>query len=439
VTLDAVRTSFYRRIGSHLTRITRFFGELYILPDASGNDLFDALECKTKQVLESLEDLPDLRPRPDDGGAVIVLNGFFNSCLDIQGALIGLRQKLRRYDRLAVVLYNPYLKGIYHLASSLGWRRGEPITTFVTENDLINLARISDYELVRLDYALCFPFKLFGLGLLIDSFMRAIPGLRAFGLVCIGVFRPIVAEPAPRKISVVIPARNERGNIAAAIERMPEFDGIEREVIFVEGGSSDGTWDEIERVKVAYGNLMQIRSYKQQGKGKCDAVRLGFANATGDLLTILDADLTMPPELLGRFVEAYRRGSADFVNGNRLVYPMEGQAMRFLNRLGNIFFAKAVGAVLGTRLGDTLCGTKLVSRRDYKRFEAWREWFGDFDPFGDFELIFPAACLALGIADVPIRYRDRTYGSTNIHRFRHGFLLLRMTWVGFTRIRLGWG
>jgi len=142
-------------------------------------------------------------------------------------------------------------------------------------------------------------------------------------------------------------------------------------------------------------------SLRQTGKGKADAVRLGFAHATQPLLAILDADLTMPPEMVGRFYEAYCQGFGDFINGSRLVYPMEGDAMRFLNRLGNIFFAKMLSGILDVRIGDSLCGTKLVTRVDYQRMEAWRRDFGDFDPFGDFELLYPAAVLGLGIVDIP--------------------------------------
>ena len=237
-------------------------------------------------------------------------------------------------------------------------------------------------------------------------------------------------------MSVLIPARNEKGNIAVALERLPDLGGPV-EVIFVEGHSSDGTWEEIQRVAAAYQGPHKVVAFQQTGKGKADAVRLGFSQAHGELLTILDADLTMPPEMLPRFVAAYRAGKADFVNGSRIVYPMEGDAMRRLNRLGNVFFAKALTWVLGVRLGDSLCGTKLVRRDDYLRMIEWRKDFGDFDPFGDFELLFPAATMGLGIIDVPIRYAARTYGSTQISRFRHGLMLLKMTTVGFFLVKLG--
>jgi glycosyltransferase involved in cell wall biosynthesis len=209
------------------------------------------------------------------------------------------------------------------------------------------------------------------------------------------------------------------------------------EIIFVEGHSEDDTWEEILRISEKYKDQFQIKCYQQTGKGKSDAVRLGFSKASGDLLTILDADLTMPPEYLTRFYTAYCEGLADFINGSRLVYPMKKNAMRFLNRVGNIFFAKMLSWALDERIGDSLCGTKLLSRHDYHRMVEWRKDFGEFDPFGDFELLFPAAILGLGIVDIPVRYLDRAYGSTNISRFRHGFMLLKMTMIGFFRIRVG--
>jgi glycosyltransferase involved in cell wall biosynthesis len=236
---------------------------------------------------------------------------------------------------------------------------------------------------------------------------------------------------------VVIPARNERGNIAAAVERMVVPAGCRLEVLFVEGGSTDGTWEEIQRVcaEPAAGRGFSLRALRQTGRGKNDAVRLGFSQATGDVLTILDADLTMPPEILGRFYDAYRHGIADFVNGSRLVYPMEGEAMRPLNRLANIFFAKALSHVLDVRLGDSLCGTKLVARHDYARIVAWRNDFGDFDPFGDFDLIFGAAKQNLKIIETPIHYKARTFGETQISRFRDGWLLLKMVWFAYRKLK----
>jgi glycosyltransferase involved in cell wall biosynthesis len=267
--------------------------------------------------------------------------------------------------------------------------------------------------------------------------MPTVPLLRWFGAAAVVVLRPIAAS-APPSLTIVIPCRNERGNIEPALQRLPQLPAPV-EVIFVEGHSSDGTWEEVQRVVAAYGDRIKLSAYRQTGKGKSDAVRLGFAKATHELITILDADLTMPPEMLPRFYNAYCSGLADFINGTRLVYPMEGEAMRFLNRLGNVFFAKSLSFVLDAHLTDSLCGTKLLRRDDYERMIRWRHDFGDVDPFGDFELLFPAAILGLGLIDVPVYYRARQYGSTNIHRFRHGLMLLRMTLIGLFRVKTGAG
>jgi glycosyltransferase involved in cell wall biosynthesis len=231
---------------------------------------------------------------------------------------------------------------------------------------------------------------------------------------------------------VVIPARNEAGNIEAAVQRVPEM-GTGTEIIFVEGHSKDNTWEEIQRVAAKYSHR-KIKILKQQSKGKGGAVREAFATANGDILFILDADLTVPPEDLPKFYHVGCAGIADFVNGVRLVYPMEDQAMRFFNMIGNKFFSLAFTWLLGQPIKDTLCGTKVLFRSQYELIAKNRSYFGDFDPFGDFDLLFGAAKLNLRILDLPVRYRARTYGETNISRWRHGWLLLRM--VRFAAMRL---
>ena len=219
---------------------------------------------------------------------------------------------------------------------------------------------------------------------------------------------------------------------------MPDFDGAEKEIIFVEGNSDDGTWAEILRVKEAYASRFKIKALKQPGKGKSDAVRVGFAAAEYELLTIWDADLTVPPEDLNRFYFAYCQGHSDYINGNRLLYPMEKEAMSPLNLIGNIFFAKFLSFILDFQINDALCGTKLFAKKDYEKMIRWRGDFGDFDPFGDFEILFPAAILGLGVVDINVKYKARSYGETNILRFRHGFMLLKMACIGLFRIKGGW-
>lgn len=424
-------------IAAEVSAVTRLFDRVVSLcrGPRDNSPLYEMLEAPERKQVETTEELQAALSENSDYSAV-VLNGTFNHEYDIEGVLRGLWGNMSRTSRIVTVIYNPYLRWAYSLANRFGIRQADLPSTFVTSTDLKNIACLAGFEVTRVRPVGFFPWRLGGIGTFINRICAALPLVRFASLAWVVVLRPIKPSVQKPSLSIVIPARNERGNIEAALQRMPDL-GVIPEVIFVEGHSKDGTWEEIERVAELYKDRFPIQCYRQTGKGKADAVRLGFSKASGELLTILDADLTMPPELLGRFYEAWTKGLADFVNGNRLVYPMEGEAMKFLNWLGNIFFAKALSFVLDTRLGDSLCGTKLMSRRDYERFVQWRNEFGDFDPFGDFELIFPACSLGLGVIDVPIRYRDRVYGSTNIRRFYHGMMLFKMTWIGFCRLRLG--
>jgi glycosyltransferase involved in cell wall biosynthesis len=276
--------------------------------------------------------------------------------------------------------------------------------------------------------------RLFGLGRLINRFIAPLPLFSSPCLRHYTVCRSLrrLGEP-PVTATIVIPARNERGNIEAAIQRIPRF-AEALEIIFVEGHSSDGTWNEIERVARANPQL-DIKALRQPGTGKADAVCAGFGAASGDVLMILDADLTMPPEQLSKFWEAIHSQKGEFINGSRLIYPMEHQAMRFLNLIANKIFSLLFTWLLGQRFTDTLCGTKVLRRSDYARLKNARSYFGNFDPFGDFDLIFGASRLGLKITEVPIRYAGRTYGETQISRFRHGLLLLRMVWFAFLRLK----
>jgi hypothetical protein len=422
-------------LAGELSTLTRYYDRLiqWLPREEDTGGMLDAMDAPVKQTVEREQPFPDLSNETEKRTAILI-NGTFNHEYDIQGLLSRLKPNLSRTSRVIAILYNPYLRSLYSLANRLGIRKGELPSTFVTQVDLRNIVKVAGFEIVRSRLAVYCPWKLFGLGNVINRVLPLVPLVRWFSLTYIVILRPLGRQSRPG-ISCIIPARNERGNIENALKRFPDL-GCEKEIVFVEGHSNDGTWEEIQRVATLYADRFRIQTWQQTGKGKADAVRLGFSHATQPLLVILDADLTMPPEMLGRFYEAYCHGFGDFINGSRLVYPMEGDAMRFLNRLGNIFFAKMLSTVLDVRIGDSLCGTKLVTRSDYQRMVAWRRDFGDFDPFGDFELLYPAAVLGLGIVDIPIRYLARTYGETNIQRFRHGLLLLKMTWVGLIRIKM---
>ncbi|HEY1587418.1 MAG TPA: glycosyltransferase family 2 protein, partial [Polyangia bacterium] len=304
--------------------------------------------------------------------------------------------------------------------------------------DLQNLLELNHFEVIRSGTAQLLPIDIPVAASVANRYFAQLPGLRHLALTQYFVCKLAAGGgPLPTRdysCTVVVPCKNERGNVDDIVARTPDM-GKGTELIFVDGNSNDGTVEAIEK-HIRAGTRKNMRLIHQgDGKGKGDAVRKGFAAATGDVLFILDADLTVPPEDLPKFYAAIAEGKAEFVNGSRLVYPMEGEAMRFLNSLGNKFFGLALSAILEQRLKDTLCGTKVLFRRDYERIAANRGFFGDFDPFGDFDLLFGAAKQNLKIVELPIRYRARTYGETKISRFKEGAILARMTWHAFQKFK----
>ena len=365
----------------------------------------------------------------------IILSDVVGNLLDIQIALENLQPACTGSTRVLIqyhsMLWDPALK----TAERLRLKMPQPLHNWLAPTDIDHFLNLSNFECISFDRRMLLPKYVPLFSNLINRYIAPLPLINAFCLTNLFVIRrrPVETDQT-YSTTILIPSRNERGNIRPAIDRIPDFGG-EQEILFVDGHSTDGTPEEIKQVINDFPDK-NIKLFTQPGKGKGDAVRHGFAKATKDVLMILDADLTVPPEDLPKFYDAIASGKGEFINGTRLVYPMENEAMRFLNILGNKFFSVVLSWLLNQPLKDTLCGTKVLLRTDYERIAAGRSYFGDFDPFGDFDLIFGAARLNMKISEVPIRYRDRTYGTTNISRFRHGWLLLKMTAVAFRKLKL---
>jgi len=376
------------------------------------------------------------RSAGSDAWDAVVCDRLVHSVLDIKALLEGLNARLADDGRIYLTVFNFLWEVPTRVAERVGWKRPAPTANWLSDSDLRNLFDLTGLEVVRMEDRLILPLEVPGLTSAVNQILARVPPLERLTLYRIYVLRRRRrhVEARPISVSVVVPARNEAGNIQAAIDRTPVM-GSGTELIFVEGNSTDETWATIERCVAAYRGPLKLSAHRQTGKGKGDAVRLGFAKATGDLLMILDADLTVPPEDLPSFFEVAARGQADFVQGTRLVYPMEAGAMRFFNKLGNVAFSQLFTYLLQQPIKDTLCGTKVLWRKDYERIAANRAYFGDFDPFGDFDLIFGAARLNLKIAEIPVRYRDRTYGATNISRWKHGVLLLKMSALAARKLK----
>jgi SAM-dependent methyltransferase len=370
---------------------------------------------------------------PQETYDYIILSDFVGYLDDIQACLEGLHPFCGPHTRLIISYYNFLWEPVLKFAEILRLKTPTPEHSWLTPDDMRNLTSLANYQVVKSERRLLFPVYI----PVISWLLNHLGNLPVINKACLCHYT--VARPVPgrvtndRSVSIVIPCRNEKGNIEPAIQRLPNF-GTHQEIIFVDGHSTDGTPEEINRVQTHYADR-DIKLLVQEHTGKGDAVRKGFREAKGDVLMILDADLTVPPEDLPKFYRAIVSGKAEFLNGCRLVYPMEGEAMRTLNLIANKLFAMTFTWLLGERLKDTLCGTKVMFREDYLTLVRNRTYFGDFDPFGDFDLLFGASKMNLKIIEVPVRYRNRQYGETKIHRFRHGLLLLRMVIYAYRKLK----
>jgi SAM-dependent methyltransferase len=363
----------------------------------------------------------------------IVLSDLLGYLYDIRATFERLAEVSHPGTRVVVHWYSRVWQPVIHLLETLGLKCPLPYLNWTSPPDVRNLLHLAGLETIRERGHVLLPMRAGGIGRGINRFVAHLPGVRAFAWSRWAIARPVprAAAAAPR-VTVVVPCRNERDNIEAVIRRMPSL-GAHTEIIFVEGHSRDDTLAECRRAAAAHPER-DIKVFVQAGKGKGDAVRLGFERATGDLLMILDADLSVAPEDLPQFYSAVVSGVGDFAMGSRLVYTMDPKAMRFLNLLGNRFFGALLSVLVGQSIKDTLCGTKVMWREDYRRLAAGRVYFGEFDPFGDFDLIFGAAKLNLRIVEIPVRYRERTYGAPNISRFADGWLLLKMSALAAVRL-----
>ena len=361
----------------------------------------------------------------------IILSDLINELWDVQQVLEQLKPLCKTRTRIILNFYSRLWELPLRITQLLNLATPTLAQNWLTRSDVTNMLSLAGFETIRSWQDVLWPLPLGGF---FNKFLVRLWPFREFALANFLIARPQPekADSEPR-VSVIVPARNEAGNIKSIFERVPQM-GQETELVFVEGHSQDDTFVTIEK-EVAAHPATRCLLLQQTGIGKADAVRLGFERASGDILMILDADLTVPPEDLPRFYEALVSGKGEFINGVRLVYPMEEQAMRSLNFLGNKFFSLTFSWLLGQPIKDTLCGTKVMWKRDYEIIAANRSYFGDFDPFGDFDLIFGAAKQNLKIVDLPIRYRERTYGSTNISRWKHGLLLMRMVVFAARRIK----
>jgi len=395
------------------------------------SEMIDIASSKYPLLNFYAEDVEDLKL--DEQFDYIIISDTLGCLWDAQKTIRNIRKLCHPQTRIVISQYSFLWEPVIKLLEFLKLKQKQPNQNWFSVKDIDSLLELENFQVIKTERKIWLPMYIPILNFLFNRVFANLPVFCRLNLVNIIVARPILSKDTQASVTIVIPARNEKGNIENAIKRIPDF-GTAQEFIFIEGNSSDNTYEEMKRVQATYPDK-NIVVMKQTGKGKGNAVREAFDAATGDILMILDADLTMPPEELPKFYDALRYNKGEFINGCRLVYPMEKHAMRFLNLLGNKFFGWFFSCLLGQRLKDTLCGTKVLYRKDYETIKANRSYFGDFDPFGDFDLLFGAAKQNLKMTEIIIRYKDRAYGSTQISRFRHGILLFKMSFFAARKIK----
>ena len=400
-----------------------------------GIDFSSSIIELARQKFPDLEFLVQDAETMEIGGKFdyIILSDLVCSLWDVQQMFQNILGLCEPQTRIVISNYSFLWEPVMKFGEFLHIKQKQPYQNWLSADDLTTLLELTGFQKVTLQRHILFPKYLPIFNLLLNRFLVHLPLINHLAMINLIVARPAVEEEKDYKVSIIVPARNESGNIENAILRTPAF-GSSVEFIFVEGHSADNTWEEMLRVQAAHPGK-DIRVMRQGGKGKGNAVREGFEAAHGEVLMILDADLTTPPEDLPKFYRALARNSGEFINGCRLVYPMEKEAMRFLNYLANKFFGLFFTYLLGQRIKDTLCGTKVLFASDYRRINQNRSYFGDFDPFGDFDLLFGAAKLNLKITEIIVHYKDREYGTTQISRFKHGWLLVKMSLFAARKIK----
>lgn len=366
----------------------------------------------------------------------VIVSNSLGQWHDVQKVIEKIHKVSHTETRVVITYYNHLWEWVLRLGARMKLRQPLSCQNWLPSTDIANVLHLSNFDVIRTASYVSLPKRIPILASLFNYVLSVLPGSRWFNLITLLIARPHPEIQAKKEVSVsiIVPCRNERGNIESAVNRIPSM-GKETEIVFVDGNSTDGTVDEIKQQIEKRGDRSIKLIHQGAGIGKGDAVRKGFAAARGDVFIILDADLTVPPEDLPKFFNAWCEGKGEFVNGTRLVYPLEKQAMQRLNYAANKFFGMLFTWLLDQRFRDTLCGTKLISRYHYNQVSANRHFFGELDPFGDFDLIFGAIKQNLKVVEVPVRYRARTYGTTNISRFRHGVLLLRMSVIAFRRLK----
>lgn len=366
----------------------------------------------------------------------VVLSDVISYLSDVENAFINIARFTTPKSRIIITQHSHLWQPLLELGSKLGIRTPLTKQNWLSVSDIENLLYLTGFEIIKKGPKLLFPKYFPVLSDFLNRFLTNIFPFNKLAFVNYLIARPVPVANKDKEysVSIIIPARNESGMIEKLAYDLPTL-GNKTELIFIENNSTDNTLEVLEKTVKNYHGKNIIKFSSKKCRGKKEAVYSGFDMASGDILMICDADMTVPAEELVKFYNAIVNGKGEFINGSRLVYPMERQSMQTLNIIGNKFFSLAFSWLLGQKIKDTLCGTKVLWKNDFKHIKADGQFFGDFDLWGDFDLLFGASKLNLKIVDLPIHYKERTYGVSNMRRWKHGWMLLKMVILASKKIK----
>ncbi len=355
----------------------------------------------------------------------IILTDLFEVSTDILELLSMVNKLLGKDGIIVICSINQKWNRILNLFERLNLKDGNQKRLFINSTIVLNIAKVTGLEFVTQRNKQIFPFRMLGLGSLINNILEILFFPFSFGIRIYSILNQQEKFNEEKKYSksIIIPAKNEEKNLKPLLNQIPELEE-DHEIILAIGDSEDKTYEVAKEIKEARCWPFEVKVIKQTGKGKANAVWEAVEEASKEVIIILDADISVNPETIVQFNSVIDTGKASFVNGTRLIYGMESGAMRIVNNLGNRIFQYIVSIIIGQKITDSLCGTKVFFRKDFNKIKLWKELVQMKDPFGDFDMIFTAGYFGLKILEIPVRYQARVYGVTQIKRFRDGYKLI---------------
>lgn len=411
---------FYKRHNNELEKYLIFKNSLHFINESSSKkvepqgSVVKYLDLDKKLDLQ-LEELKNLNFE------LIILSDVIEVYDDLHVLFESINELLTENGVLLITSINTKWKIPLKLLEILNLKEKTKQFSHIHNKKFENIAAGVGFELISSKTRQFLPFKLFKIGNIFNKILEIIFFNFRLGIKSYILFRKNNKFFNQMTKSIIIPAKNEEGNLKKLVDRIPKT--LNTELIFSIGESKDKTLEialEIQQNNKDF----NIKVFEQSKNGKANAVWEAVEKSNGEIIAILDSDISVDPEELVNFYEIIENNYADFVNGTRLIYEMEKGSMRFINRFGNRMFQYLIGKIINEPITDSLCGTKVFKKSLLKNIFWWQKTYKLNDPFGDFDLLFSASYSGAKILEYPIHYRARTYGNTQISRFRDGYKLI---------------